>query len=141
MVKQFLFPLLLIISQTLVQAQNLEDDAVGVWMNEDETVKVEITKNESVLSGKIVWTYKAHDSNGNLLLDRKNPDPQKRNQPILGLTIINGLKYSNGKWSGGTIYAPRRGQLADCTLELSGDKLIVTVSTKGFSRSKVWTRQ
>ncbi len=79
--------------------------------------------------------------NGNPRLDKNNPDPDKRNQKILGLTIITGLKYSKNKWSGGSIYGPNRGQYANCSLILkSSGELQITVTKGVFSETKIWTK-
>lgn len=77
-------------------------------------------------------------------VDEKNPDPARRGQQLLGLTILRGMKYNGrGRWSGGTIYDPDSGHTYRCRLELLGhDRLRV----RGFlglaviGRSQVWTR-
>ena len=74
--------------------------------------------------------------------DKNNPNPEKRNQSILGMDIITGLKYSDGKWVKGTIYTPQKGIYADCKVELHSDKQLSLVVSKGmFSRTKTWIRE
>jgi len=65
-----------------------------------------------------------------------------RNRYILGIDIINGLQYSDGKWVNGTIYLPKRGIYADCKVELlSNGRLKIIVSKSGFTKTQIWTRK
>jgi uncharacterized protein (DUF2147 family) len=77
-------------------------------------------------------------------LDSHNPDPARRSQRLLGLTILRDMHYDgHGRWSGGTIYDPDSGHTYKCRLELRDpDRLRV----RGFlgvallGRSQTWTR-
>lgn len=142
MKRLLLIPLLAILTHLSALAQNQADRIVGIWMNEDQTTKVEIFKAGNSYSGKIIWLAKPNNSEGKPFLDKNNPDRAKRGQKILGLTIITGLKYTNNQWSNGTIYAPRRGMYADCSVALSNNgNLEITVTKSGFSRTKTWTKE
>lgn len=139
--KRYLFLLLVVFAGTALKAQNPADKIIGVWLNDDKTTKIEFSKTGNTYSGKIVWLAQPNDDNGNPRLDKNNPDPDKRNQKVLGLTIITGLKYSNNKWSGGTMYGPKRGQYANCTFILkSAGQLQITVSKGILSETKTWTK-
>ncbi|HAF29539.1 MAG TPA: hypothetical protein DCG75_10870 [Bacteroidales bacterium] len=139
--KRYLILLLVVFASTATRAQNHADKIIGVWLNEEKTTKIEIFKNGSSYSGKVIWLAQLNDVNGNPRLDKNNPDPDKRNQKILGLTIITGLKYSKNKWSGGSIYGPNRGQYANCSLILkSSGELQITVTKGVFSETKIWTK-
>lgn len=140
--KRFIIPLLIFFSQTAVFAQNPADKIVGEWLNEEKTSKIEISKTGNSYSGKIVWLAHPYGSDGKPLTDIKNPDPHKRTQSILGLTIVTGLKYSSGEWMGGTIYAPKKGQYADCSVTVSdSNKLKIKVSKGILSKTIIWTKQ
>jgi uncharacterized protein (DUF2147 family) len=132
--------MLVVLVSTAIKAQTPADKIVGVWLNEDKTTKIEIFKTGNTYSGKIVWLAQPNDAKGNPRLDKNNPDPDKRNQKILGLTIISELKYSNNKWSGGTFYGPKRGQYANCSINLKSGQLLITVSKGILSETKVWTK-
>lgn len=125
-----------------IQAQEQSDKIVGSWFNEDKTNKIEIYNSNNTYSGKIVWLAKL-ESNPNLHpKDKNNPNPELRNRNILGMDIINGLQYSDGKWVNGTIYAPKRGIYADCEVELlSNGQLKIIVSKSGFTKTQIWTRK
>ncbi|AXS40295.1 DUF2147 domain-containing protein [Breoghania sp. L-A4] len=57
--------------------------------------------------------------------DVNNPDPDKRDRPILGIEVLSGLKQEGGTWRGRG-YDPERGIAADATVTLNGeDKLTI----------------
>ena len=76
--------------------------------------------------------------------DIYNPDPKKRNCPIIGLVFISGfIKKSDTRWENGTVYDPKSGKTYSCFMELEGpDKIKV----RGFlvvplmGRNYFWTR-
>jgi len=123
-----------------VYAQDAGNNITGIWLNEERSAKIEISKDGDSYSGKIIWLAEETEKNGKPLVDKKNPDPKKRTQPILGLNILSGLEYSDDEWRG-TIYAPKAGQFADCSIKLKGmDKMQIKVSKGFFSKTKIWTR-
>lgn len=138
--KRYFFLMLVVLVSTAIKAQIPADKIVGVWLNEDKTTKIEIFKTGNTYSGKIVWLAQPDDANGKPRLDKNNPDPDKKNQKILGLTIISELKYSNNKWTGGTFYGPKRGQYANCSVKLKSGQLLITVSKGFLSETKIWTK-
>jgi uncharacterized protein (DUF2147 family) len=128
--------------QFLGQSQADPDKIIGVWLNEEGTNKIEIYKVDDTYSGKIIWIAQLEKHPGVNPKDKNNPDPQKRNRAILGMDIITGLKYSNGKWINGTIYNPEKGVHVNCKVELSSDTELSLVASKGpFSQTKVWTKE
>jgi uncharacterized protein (DUF2147 family) len=127
---------------TLVNAQNPGDALLGVWLNNEGSAKIEFYKSGNSYSGKIVWLAQPNGPDGKPFIDKKNPDPAKRQQKVLGLTLITGLKFSNGKYSDGTIYAPKHGQYTNCSIKLSGSRELRITATKGMlSETKTWTKQ
>jgi uncharacterized protein (DUF2147 family) len=127
--------------QFIAQAQESPDTIIGVWLNEDNTNKIEIYKIDDTYSGKIVWIAQLENNPELDPKDKNNPDPQKRNQSILGMDIITGLTFSKGKWIDGTIYTPQKGIYAECEVKLSSDdQLFLTVSKGFFSKTKTWKR-
>lgn len=138
--KKQILTLILFLTTFSIYAQDSGDKITGVWLNEEFTAKMEITKQGDFYSGKIIWLSEPNDKNGNPLVDKKNPDKKKRNQPILGSTILSELEYSDGEWTG-NIYAPKAGKSTDCIVKLDGmDVMQIKVTQGFFSRTKVWTR-
>jgi uncharacterized protein (DUF2147 family) len=142
MIKRIVLLLLALTFFDNVIAQAPSDNIVGIWLNEDKTHKIEIFKVGSTYTGKIVW-LSTLESNPKLQpKDKNNPDAKLRNRNILGMEIITGLQFLNGKWVNGTIYAPKKGIYANCEVELlSNQKLKVIVSKSGFTKTQIWTRK
>jgi uncharacterized protein (DUF2147 family) len=116
------------------------DDIVGTWLTENYESKVQVYKVGNEYFGKIIWLKEPLDENGQPKKDKNNPDPSKRNNPAMGLFILQHIKYKDGKWKG-TIYGPKRGKEADCTLTLKGNDVLEGSVTYGFlSGSKTWRR-
>ena len=116
--------------------------AVGVWKNEDATF--EIFENQGRLSGKIIALKEPHTPEGKEKLDIHNPDPSKRERPIVGLVFMSGFsRKSDARWEDGTIYDPKTGNTYSGSMELEGPE---TIKVRGFigislmGRTDVWTR-
>jgi hypothetical protein len=134
-----LFAFLLITSSSVFgQAEKL----LGTWLTDDHKTKIEFFKSGSTYSGRIVWLEQPNDTKGFPLEDRKNPELGKRKQKIQWLTIITGLIYKNNEFVSGTIYAPRRGEYAKCSIKVqSNNQLSITVKSGIFSDTKIWTKK
>ena len=111
-------------------------DAFGVWLNPENQSNVEFYKCGDGLCAKIT---KASDGQKT---DDKNPDPAKRDRPIVGLVIMEGAKQSGAnKWTG-TLYNRVDGKSYSGTItvkskdsvELSGCVAVV------LCRTTTWTR-
>ncbi len=55
-------------------------------------------------------------------LDHRNPDPDKRNQPIVGLNLLSGYRFQSGKWQG-KIYDPESGNLYSSNMRVEDGRL------------------
>ncbi len=82
--------------------------------------------------------------NGKPKLDNKNPDTKKRQQPIVGMTILTNFIFDGkDEWEDGKIYDPESGNTYSCNMELNGrNKLKVRgyIGLSLFGRTEVWTR-
>ena len=119
---------------------------VGMWQtidDKDGTVKSEIriVENAGVVSGKV-----------DKILDPKTKQDDKceectderKDQPILGMEILRGLKKVEGKdvWEGGTVLDPKNGKVHKATVTpLEGGKKLQMRGYIGFFyRTQVWNR-
>lgn len=125
------------------------DGIAGQWLTEDSDARFEIYKEGGKYCGKIVWlqepVYPQDDAEaGRPTHDRKNPDPAKRDQPIVGLQLLKDFEYKgDNAWAGGTIYNPENGKLYRARLRLDGkDKLKVRgfIGISLIGETTVWTR-
>jgi uncharacterized protein (DUF2147 family) len=112
------------------------EDALGVWRNPENQSHTEFYKCGAGICGKIVKVVDGQKT------DDKNPDPAKRNRPIVGLLIMQGAtKSSPNSWSG-TLYNRADGKSYSGTLtvksknaiELSGCVALLFCKTTTFSR-------
>ncbi|MBA4299158.1 hypothetical protein SAMN03080617_02048 [Algoriphagus alkaliphilus] len=119
-----------------------ENAILGLWYNTEKTAQVEIMKSGSQFIGKITW-LKDPNPEGKQALDKENSDPKLRSRPLMGLAILDGLKYSGGLWKGGEIYDPKNGKTYSCEVKLKSDKILEVKGYIGFSfvgRTVEWTR-
>lgn len=73
--------------------------------------------------------------------DVKNPEPQKRSRPILGLPTLTGFTREGAIWTDGRAYDPKSGRSYRATLQLNPDgSLRVTGCVLFICQSRRWTR-
>ncbi len=136
-----------------VQAQSptSPDAILGTWLNGDKAAHIEIYKNGGKYYGKIVWlkepVYPPNDEKGMAgkeKVDRENPDPKKRQEPVLGLVILRNFVYASGsQWQQGQVYDPKNGKDYKCKLTLKSPDVLDVRGYVGFSfigRTDTWTR-
>ena len=143
MMKQIALALIVLISSKSLIAQKA-DDIVGYWLTSGKNpAKIQIFKTGNKYNGKIVWLTNPME-NGKPKLDNKNPDTKKRQQPIVGMTILTNFIFDGkDEWEDGKIYDPESGNTYSCNMELNGrNKLKVRgyIGLSLFGRTEVWTR-
>jgi uncharacterized protein (DUF2147 family) len=119
-------------------AQAHEPDGIlGTWLTADRNGEITIYKENGLYFGKIkAGTNKER-------FDIKNPDKKRRNDPLIGLTILRDLKFDNKGWKDGTVYDPQNGKTYSCNLNLVDQNTLKITGYIGFSwigRSELWTR-
>jgi uncharacterized protein (DUF2147 family) len=117
------------------------DDAFGLWNDPSNGGHIELAHCADKLCGKIVFVPD-NDGKDGPKTDKNNPDADKRNQPILGLTIVeNAYKADSKSWKG-SIYNPVDGKTYAVTLtpkspaELDLTGCLMTI----LCRTSTWTR-
>ncbi|MBB5608351.1 uncharacterized protein (DUF2147 family) [Janthinobacterium sp. S3M3] len=135
---------------TVAMSSAWADDSspVGVWKTIDDVSGkpkslVRITESNGVLQGKIEKLFRPPEEDQNPKCDLCKGD--KKDQPIIGLVILSGLKKDGNEWNGGEITDPKDGKSYKSKLELSdsGKKLQVRgyVGIPMFGRSQTWLRE
>ncbi len=121
-----------------LNAQNKAGDILGTYMNQEGEAVIKIFQEGTKYFGKLIWTKNPDN------LDSNNPDPKKRTQKRLGMTIMNNFVFDNDDtWEDGTIYDPKNGKTYDCkvTRDTKGNLEIrgfIGISLLG--RTSHWTK-
>jgi uncharacterized protein (DUF2147 family) len=123
-----------------LQAQSV----VGKWKTyDDDTGKarsvVEIYKQDEKVYGRIVE-----------LIDPPRPNPicvackgDEKDQPVVGLVIINGLEEDGDEYNSGRILDPESGKRYKCYITLDDEDTLKVRGYIGFSaigRTQYWQR-
>ncbi|WP_027214145.1 DUF2147 domain-containing protein [Burkholderia sp. WSM2232] len=124
------------------------DTPVGTWQTIDDhtgqpKALVQIVQDgNGTLSGKVVKGLGAYDQP-----DRRCTacTDARKDQPILGMTIISDMKKDGDAWDHGQILDPENGKLYKCKMRLEdgGNKLVVRgyIGVSLLGRSQTWVRQ
>ena len=141
MKKLLIFFALLFVNQLIAQ-----QTAVGKWVTvDDKTGKkksvVELYKEDGLLYGKIVYLFPREGREPNAKCTECTDD--RKDQPLVGLQIVRGLKWNGKEWSGGTIVDPENGKVYDVKMWVTGEEgnfLQVRGYLGPFYRTQTWIR-
>lgn len=127
-------------------AQDLTSPA-GQWTTiDDETGKpksiVEIAVVNDELTGKVVQVLQSEQGTNPIC---QKCEGERKDQPVVGMTIMWGLKKDGEDWKGGKILDPKSGKVYNCKLHLTdGGRKLEMRGFVGFSligRTQVWERK
>ena len=120
---------------------------IGLWRTVDDATGkaralVRIVETSGVLSGRIEHLF--------------DPDPkwdgrcdkcrdERKDQPVLGMTILSGARRDGADYRGGEILDPENGNVYRCILRVTGagDRLEVRgfIGIALFGRTQIWVRE
>lgn len=107
---------------------------VGTWLFQNNRFAIDIAPCGDRLCGKISWLRSPCDAAGSPRVDAENADPALRSRPILGLTVLSGLRRTDDHtWDDGAIYNPEDGGHYDATLSVNGDGTLRIRAFEGIS--------
>ena len=144
--KRYVLGALALLCTIPLLAQNAErSDFEGLWVSVDDVSnqrksEINIYVESGKLYGQISRLLLAEDQ-GKRCVECKGP---KKNQPIEGLTIIEGLEWDGDAWTGGKILDPANGKQYSCTLTLEDP---TTLNVRGYlgisllGRTQTWYKQ
>jgi len=128
---KLIFFIALVLNFTVTAAfANNPDKVLGVWVTQDSDSKVEIFKKDNKYYGKIVWLKTPMDNN-KPVVDKFNPKEKLKTRPVLGLVVLNDLKYNDNEWEDGKVYDPKTGKTYDCKMWID-EKDNSIIHIKGF---------
>jgi uncharacterized protein (DUF2147 family) len=125
-----------------------DNSPVGLWKSIDDnsgkpTALIRITETGGELQGRIEKLFRepGEDQNPKCVACTD----ARKNQPILGMTIVSGLRKHGDDYEGGEILDPKNGKVYKSKLEVhdGGKKLDVRgyIGVPMFGRSQTWLRQ
>ena len=141
---KYLFCLLLLATSAAFSADMTS--AAGDWITIDDTTGkpasvMRITQVGNELRGSVLKIM--DPAMQNAICDKCNG--ANKNKPIIGLTVMWGLKKVRNGWAGGTIMDPDNGKSyrAKMALVADGKKLSVRgfIGFSLFGRSQTWIRK
>ena len=112
---------------------SLASSASGLWTLPNGKVTIRVADCGQALCAVIVALKQPIDQRtGKPKIDNKNPVVALRNRPVIGLSILKGMKATgDGQWKG-AIYNPDDGHTYSATLRLDGAALKVQGCAIGF---------
>ncbi|EDM36198.1 hypothetical protein PBAL39_19984 [Pedobacter sp. BAL39] len=143
MIMKYLSFLLLFTAMSFAATAQNSDAIVGKWINSSGEAHIEIYKKSDKFFGKIVWLKAPKDEKGNVKTDVKNPESSLKSRPILGMEMLTGFVYDDGKWEDGKIYDPKSGKTYSCTMALKSNGDLNVRGYIGVSfigRTDVWKK-
>jgi len=131
-----------------VTAMAQADSPVGTWQTIDDhtgqpKALVQITQDSSgALDGKVIKGLGPNDQPERRCTACTDA---RKDQLILGMTIINDMKKVDDGWDDGQILDPENGKIYKCKMHLEdgGQKLVVRgyIGVALLGRSQTWIRQ
>ncbi len=126
-------------------------DIQGLWNTEKKDARIEIYRCDSKYCGRIAWlkepTYPAGSKEGTPgtpILDNKNPNPDLRKKPLVGVQILRDFEFAGGNsWKNGKIYNSSNGKIYSGKITLlSPGRLKVRgfIGISAIGGSTIWTR-
>ncbi len=125
-----------------------DSSPAGLWKNIDDVsgkpkALIRITEENGVVQGRIEKLFRAADQDQNPVCD-KCTDARK-NQPVIGMVFMTGLKKDGKEYTGGEILDPDNGKVYKSKMKLAdgGKKLEVRgyIGVPLLGRSQTWLRQ
>jgi len=131
-----------------ISAQAGPDSPVGAWRTiDDKTGKersvIRISESGGVLEGKVEEIFAQPGDDPKHLC--KACEGERKGKPVIGMTILWGLKKEGNGYTGGEILDPDSGAIYRAKAKLldGGNKLEVRgyIGVSLFGRSQTWIRQ
>ena len=138
--KNFVSLLLVVFLSTSLSAQTV----FGKWNSFDEETNeiesvIEVYEKDGKAYAKIIKITDPERQDATCFKCKG----KRKDQPILGMDILTGLKKKDDEWSGGKILDPKNGKEYKCYIKLLDDNTLKLRGYIGFSllgRTAIWKR-
>lgn len=114
-------------------------DPAGLWTTPKARVK--ISDCGGGLCATVVSLKEPNTPDGQPKVDKNNPDKSKQSRPIVGISILSGMKPSGDQWQG-QIYNPEDGRTYKAYMSEEGGALKVQGCALGglACKTQIWKR-
>lgn len=126
--------------QGAVLAEDRPEGALGRWIMTNGKITVEVEDCGGNLCGRIVDMAEPLTKDGTPKVDKRNPDPQRRNAPLIGLTVLQDMSPGGENEWQGRIYNADDGRTYASKMKLAGDKMKVKGCVLVFCKSMTFNR-
>jgi uncharacterized protein (DUF2147 family) len=142
------FAFIITAALSIAPAFAADSSPVGLWKNIDDVsgkpkALIRITESNGVLQGKIEQLFREPSEDQAPKCDKC--EGARKDQPIVGMTILSGLTKDGEEYAGGEILDPNNGKVYKSKMHLTdnGKKLSVRgyIGVPMLGRSQVWVRQ
>ncbi|MDB5134704.1 MAG: hypothetical protein JWP37_1307 [Mucilaginibacter sp.] len=115
------------------------DQICGKWMSSEKNLIVQVYKDKDHFRAKIIWFKDDPSKPMGEWSDAKNPNPSMRTRKILGMDVLDDLKYDtkSNSWEDGTIYDAKNGKEWSASAYISKQGLL---KVKGYWHFKIFGR-
>jgi uncharacterized protein (DUF2147 family) len=145
--KYTLITIVAAVAVTCTSAWGQDDTPLGLWKSIDEhtnkpTALIRITEADGKLQGRVETVFVQPGESANPICEECEGD--LKNQPVIGMIILKGLRLVGGEYTEGRILDPDSGVVYRCTMKIleGGNKLLIRgfVGIPLLGRSQVWLR-
>lgn len=117
-----------------VNAENNPDAILGKWVAiPKKNFMVEVFRAGKEYKARLVWFNDTDDPSKPMKqrMDEKNPEPGLRKRRLLGMEVLNNMKYnaSANRWESGNIYDAKSGRTWSSTAWLTKEGIL---KVRGF---------
>jgi uncharacterized protein (DUF2147 family) len=129
-------------------AQAADDTPVGRWVtisDKDHTARSVIEISDAAggtLQGKVVKIFDRPGDNAQHLCRRC--EGALKDKPVVGMTVITGMKHDGDAWDGGSIFDPGSANTYSGEMHMDGANKLIVRGYLGISllgRSQTWIRE
>ncbi len=120
-----------------------DDSIFGSWKTiDDNTGKpksiVRLFKKDNKLYGEVIKLFNKLDEDQDPLCDKCTD--HRKDKKVIGMQIISGLRFEDGKWKDGKILDPETGTTYECEIWRDKEKLNVRGYVFLFFRTQTWVK-
>jgi len=140
-----LYVALLVLGTMIICNKGHAHELSGEWATQGNAAHVRVERcasEQDRLCGVITWLWEPVDGQGQAIRDAKNPDPNLRQRPVIGLSLLQDFRYgSSRELMDGHIYNPENGRTYKASLRLRNPDILEVKGCMLFvCDTQIWRR-